>query len=431
MRCVSCCRKSDIPVLILIYIILNYFLIIDTSYSFLCHFFCAHKIHEMATMANEMRSMDIDWDELQKSYIDIMMTATLNKKKHDETVPTKTVKNDEADDGEEDDDDDQYMKKQEGSVEEEDKSSRRQLKNKGQKKVKMVRGGKSNKGTGTSTSKSSKSSKGSKSASSDKSGKGDKGDKSGKGDKGSKDCKAGKDAKGNKGDCEDMMPSLSPTISVMPTSGPTPDRSNPGTVPVSPPTFPPTPSPTSPPPPSSSLPSLNPTMSSAPSIYIPYRYNRGNCPGAGSSGVPCAENEKLYEKCNKYFPNSSFRACYESCKPSFCCIHDADRTLNYYSPNCNTDENCAQYAYCYIVWWKLHDTIGPAPYIHPAQDDDFFDMTSPDFQRGTVQDTDFYEELLMHHWNDVAIIRNAGKDQNGVFQNSRIFDANVYWELVL
>ena len=396
----------------------------------------------MATMANEMASMDIDWAELQKSYIDIMMTATLNRRKHDETVLSTTIKNNEADDGEEDDDD-HYMRKEEEYVEQEDRLSRRQLKNKQRKKVKVVRGGKSSKSYGGSKSskgsKSSTSSNSSSSASSNGSSQSDKSGKGDKSDKGGKDCKVGKKAKGNKGDCEDVVPTSSPSISLMPSSGPPTNRSNNGAVPTppptSPPTFPPTspptPAPTSTPAPTPAPPTVVPTLSSAPSIYIPYRYSRGNCPGPGSSGVPCAENENLYEKCNKYSLNSSFRACYESCKPSFCCIHDADRTLNYYSPNCNTDENCAQYAYCYIVWWKLHDTIGPAPYIHPGQDDDFFDMTSPDFRRATVADADFYEELLMHHWNDVKVIRNAGKDQNGVFQNNKVFDDSVYWELVI
>ena len=89
-----------------------------------------------------------------------------------------------------------------------------------------------------------------------------------------------------------------------------------------------------------------------------YTYDLGNCPNAGSQGVPCAVNN-LKQICDKYDrTNGSFKACYEACQPAFCCAHDAKN--NYLAEPCQSDENCAQYSWCYIVWWKLHNTIGPA-----------------------------------------------------------------------
>jgi hypothetical protein len=87
-------------------------------------------------------------------------------------------------------------------------------------------------------------------------------------------------------------------------------------------------------------------------VFDSYEYSTGSCPQAGSLGVPCPPSD-LPELCNKYNRDtSSFRACLDACAPAFCCIHDADRELNFLAPNCNTDENCPGYNWCYIgEWW--------------------------------------------------------------------------------
>eukprot|EP00985_Skeletonema_marinoi_P001268 scaffold514_cov121-Skeletonema_marinoi.AAC.7 len=60
------------------------------------------------------------------------------------------------------------------------------------------------------------------------------------------------------------------------------------------------------------------------------------------------------------------------------------------APNCNTDENCAQYNWCYIAWWKLQDTIGPALFLRIEQNaDEWFDIdneeVASDVTDGTVE----------------------------------------------
>ena len=111
-------------------------------------------------------------------------------------------------------------------------------------------------------------------------------------------------------------------------------------------------------------------------VFDGYEYNLGACPDAGSLGIPCAP-ANLSALCNKYDRDQgSFSACLDACSPAFCCIHDAPRELNFLAPNCNTDENCDQYNYCYIAWWKLADTIGPALFLRVEMDDDFYDLAA-------------------------------------------------------
>lgn len=45
------------------------------------------------------------------------------------------------------------------------------------------------------------------------------------------------------------------------------------------------------------------------------------------------------------------------CDTQFCCTHDA--TNNPQAPTCKDEPNCRNYIPCYIVWWKLEDTVGP------------------------------------------------------------------------
>jgi hypothetical protein len=58
-------------------------------------------------------------------------------------------------------------------------------------------------------------------------------------------------------------------------------------------------------------------------VFDGYEYSRGNCPNAGSQGVPCAP-DNLPLLCNKYNrEEGSFRACLDACKEAFCCVHNA------------------------------------------------------------------------------------------------------------
>jgi hypothetical protein len=166
-------------------------------------------------------------------------------------------------------------------------------------------------------------------------------------------------------------------------------------------------------------------------VFDQYEYSKGACPSAGSLGVPCAP-DNLPELCNKYNRDSgSFSACVDACKPGFCCVHDADRELNSMAPNCNTDENCPGYNWCYIAWWKLHDTIGPALYLRLEQDDDFYDIGAEE-QATDVTGDPFFEQILLHHFDDIGQIIQDGtvvdEDGKSNFVADRIFLDPEYWD---
>ena len=58
-------------------------------------------------------------------------------------------------------------------------------------------------------------------------------------------------------------------------------------------------------------------------VFDQYEYSKGNCPNAGSQGVPCAP-ANLPLLCNKYNrEEGSFRACLDACKEAYCCVHNA------------------------------------------------------------------------------------------------------------
>lgn len=101
------------------------------------------------------------------------------------------------------------------------------------------------------------------------------------------------------------------------------------------------------------------------------------------------------------------------------------------APSCNTDVNCAQYAVCYIVWWKLHDTIGPATQLRLEQTDDFFDVDA-DFVEGDVTNIQFYREVLFHHFDDAQEIIRLGtvrvNDTFAFFNSDLIFLNETYWD---
>ncbi len=160
-------------------------------------------------------------------------------------------------------------------------------------------------------------------------------------------------------------------------------------------------------------------------VFDGYEYDQGACPNAGSLDVPCAPLN-LSSICNKYDSVSgSFKECLEACKPAFCCIHDAPRETNYLSPNCNTDENCPQYSYCYIVWWKLHDTVGPALFMRVDQDDKFYDGAEDVINTDIAEDP-FMTQVLLHHFDDIDRVIEDGTVDNE-FDADRIFLDEEYW----
>jgi len=76
------------------------------------------------------------------------------------------------------------------------------------------------------------------------------------------------------------------------------------------------------------------------------------------------------------------------------------------------------------VWWKLHDTIGPAIYLQLEQDDDFFDIL--DARELLFDDTDFLSKLFLHHFDDVQQILDAAS-VNQVLDLNQVFDDPNYW----
>lgn len=119
------------------------------------------------------------------------------------------------------------------------------------------------------------------------------------------------------------------------------------------------------------------------------------CPDPHSDVLHCAPME-LHDHCDKY-GGGDFMSCYMDCKQSFCCIHDSLSTT--ISPSCSQEPNCKQYSDCYIVWWKLHDTIGPATYLNVGQNDDFFNMGFEDIRADLSEDFRFFQQLFGHHFD--------------------------------
>lgn len=174
-------------------------------------------------------------------------------------------------------------------------------------------------------------------------------------------------------------------------------------------------------------------------VFDAYEYSKGNCDNGGR--VPCAP-DNLQSLCNKYDRvNGSFRACLDACKKAFCCIHDAPKDLNIppglerleVVSNCNEDPNCAQYNYCYIAWWKLHDTVGPALFLRVEQDDDFYDIDAEEIQSDNTGEP-FFEQVLLHHFDDLGEVITDGTvtnpDGSSGFNAERIFveqGPDKYW----
>jgi hypothetical protein len=86
----------------------------------------------------------------------------------------------------------------------------------------------------------------------------------------------------------------------------------------------------------------------------------------------------LGEMCDKYHKgnkqDNNFEKCFQTCKKSLCCAHDSKRKV-YDTETCaETAINCVHWIPCYIVWWKLSDTSGPATFFRLGQDDEFFNI---------------------------------------------------------
>lgn len=164
-------------------------------------------------------------------------------------------------------------------------------------------------------------------------------------------------------------------------------------------------------------------------IPIPV-YSYSPCQDSGN--IPCAP-DNLKERCTKGETvdgqSSSFTDCFDACEESFCCIHDAPDS-NLLAQNCNQDPNCAGYAYCYILWWKFHNTIGPATELRLEGNDDFFDIDANDIPT-EVTGLEFFQELLFHHFDNYDEIIAAGTitdaEGNQSFNSDLIFLNPEYW----
>eukprot|EP00547_Thalassionema_nitzschioides_P008275 CAMPEP_0194226712 /NCGR_PEP_ID=MMETSP0156-20130528/42406_1 /TAXON_ID=33649 /ORGANISM="Thalassionema nitzschioides, Strain L26-B" /LENGTH=265 /DNA_ID=CAMNT_0038959157 /DNA_START=9 /DNA_END=806 /DNA_ORIENTATION=+ len=158
-----------------------------------------------------------------------------------------------------------------------------------------------------------------------------------------------------------------------------------------------------------------------------YERSARNCDDSPSS-IPCAP-ENLKNLCDKYDPNGDFLACFDACLPSFCCIHDAPPETNPLAPSCTQDFNCRQYTQCYIVWWKLHDTVGPATALRLEQNDDFF--TNADEIMGNENIGEVLGQLLFHHFDDAREIIQRGRNSAGEFETEKIFRNKTFWNTTI
>ena len=97
----------------------------------------------------------------------------------------------------------------------------------------------------------------------------------------------------------------------------------------------------------------------------------------------------------------------------------------YLAPNCNDDPNCPAYSYCYIAWWKLHDTVDPALFLRVEQDDEFYDVDATEFEGDATGDS-FFTQMLLHHFNDIDEVIADGTIDNE-FNVDTIFLDEEYW----
>jgi hypothetical protein len=125
------------------------------------------------------------------------------------------------------------------------------------------------------------------------------------------------------------------------------------------------------------------------------------CPDSRMKQVCDKQNNELYPPGDPRAEQriSNFKDCYDMCKPSFCCIHASQSKV--IAPTCAKEyENCPLYYPCYIIWWKLHDTIGPAPYLRVEQKEPFFNVNLNQLEDDFENDPTFFNQVFGHHFND-------------------------------
>lgn len=146
-----------------------------------------------------------------------------------------------------------------------------------------------------------------------------------------------------------------------------------------------------------------------------------NCTNPTSTKLPCPL-EDLPQVCDKY-NNGNFEECFQRCKKSICCTHDSKSKI---SESCvDKEDNCRHYIPCYIVWWKLSDTVGPAPFLrlpNSKRFTNFFnidvDYIFADKQEESANRGTFYTEFFNHYTDD-----DVGLDDE-------IFEVQENWGLV-
>jgi len=111
--------------------------------------------------------------------------------------------------------------------------------------------------------------------------------------------------------------------------------------------------------------------------------------------------EDLPQVCDRY-NGGTIEECYQRCKISFCCIHDSKSVV--LAPSCSKELNCKNWHPCYIVWWKLHDTIGPESFVRLAQNESFYNIdfsyVQNDFTTDEGDVIPFYGQWFFHHFDD-------------------------------
>lgn len=141
-------------------------------------------------------------------------------------------------------------------------------------------------------------------------------------------------------------------------------------------------------------PTSSPSVGSSESAYPTPTGSFTRCFVSDSPDIGCPDAD-IGEKCDKFNPSSSFSSCLATCIDAFCCIHDSPSKR---ATSCSQEKNCVFFDPCYIVWFALHDTIGPAPYIRLNQNEAFFDVNAAELQQIFVDRPDFFEQMFGHHF---------------------------------
>ena len=85
---------------------------------------------------------------------------------------------------------------------------------------------------------------------------------------------------------------------------------------------------------------------------------------------------------------------------------------------------------CYIAWWKLHDTVGPATQLRLEQSDDFFDVEASSINEDQTN-AELYRQMLFHHFDNSSEIIALGtvkvNSTLAVFSSDSIFLNETYW----